>query len=266
MSGSGNDFIIIDNRDLKWDHIKTPEFVRAVCRRKLSVGADGLIFIEDSNECDFSWRFFNSDGTEAEMCGNGGRCAARFAVLNNIAGSSLSFETIAGIIRAEVEGSHVKIQLPDPQMPEMEIKININDNPVVVHSINTGVPHAVIFVDDIENVNVKEMGSQIRFHPRFQPAGTNINFVSHINQNMIDIRTYERGVEAETYACGTGSVAGALIAILMGRAVSPVEVKTRGGERLEVHTSCSAPPFRDVYLTGNTTVVCRGEIWGEACR
>jgi len=264
MSGSGNDFIIIDNRTGVWDHVKTPEFVRAVCKRRISVGSDGLIFIENSDRCDFSWRFFNSDGSEAEMCGNGGRCAACFAVLNGIAVSKLSFETIAGVIHADVEGSQVKIQLPEPKNMEMDSNFVIDGKSLVLHSINTGVPHVVLFVEDIDSVQVKDLGAKIRFHQRFQPAGTNVNFVSQVKDNMLNIRTYERGVEDETFACGTGSVAAALVSLSMGKTVSPVQVRTRSGEVLKVHARKPSPPFKDVYLEGGVRVVCQGEIWEEA--
>jgi diaminopimelate epimerase len=264
MSGSGNDFIIIDNRNGRWDSVKTPQFVRSVCLRKISVGADGLIFIENSAGNDFAWRFFNSDGSEAEMCGNGGRCAARFAVLNRFAGPKLSFETMAGIIHAEVEGTHVKIYLPQPEDLESDIGLEIDDRKLVLHSINTGVPHVVQFVEDVDRVLVKDLGGKIRFHQRFQPAGTNVNFVSQKDGNMLYIRTYERGVEDETLACGTGALAAALIAIAKGKAVSPVPVKTRSSEVLKVYTSETSPPFKNVCLEGGTRVVCEGEITEEA--
>lgn len=264
MNGSGNDFIIIDNRAELWNHVINPEFVRAVCTRKISVGADGLIFIEKSDQCDFSWRFFNSDGSQAEMCGNGGRCAAYFAVLQGFADHQLSFETMAGIIHAEVEGSRVKIQLPQPDNMQMDISIEIDGEALLLHSINTGVPHVIHFVEDIENVPVKRTGEKIRFHHRFQPAGTNVNFVAHGNKNMLNIRTYERGVEDETYACGTGVVAAALIALSMGKVNAPVEVMTRSREVLRVHTREFMPPFKAVYLEGGVRVVCDGEIWEDA--
>jgi diaminopimelate epimerase len=264
MNGSGNDFIIIDNRAELWNHVINPEFVRAVCTRKISVGADGLIFIEKSDQCDFLWRFFNSDGSQAEMCGNGGRCAAYFAVLQGFADHQLSFETMAGIIHAEVEGSRVKIQLSQPENMQMDIPIEIDGEALSLHSINTGVPHVIHFVEDIENVPVKRTGEKIRFHHRFQPAGTNVNFVAHGNKNMLHIRTYERGVEDETYACGTGVVAAALIALSMGKVNAPVEVMTRSREVLRVHTREFMPPFKAVYLEGGVRVVCAGEIWEDA--
>jgi diaminopimelate epimerase len=264
MSGCGNDFIIIDNRSSAWDGMKNPGFVKAVCREKLSVGADGLIFIEKSDSSDFKWRFFNADGSEAEMCGNGARCAARFAFLNGIAGASLSFETIAGIIHAEVNGAIVKTQLSRPGNLQMNQELAVDGAVVTFHSINTGVPHAVVFVDDLDGVPIKELGAKIRFHKHFQPAGTNVNFISIKADGSIGIRTYERGVEDETLACGTGSVAAALVCIAMGRAASPALVKTRGGDILKVYAEPSQPPFSEAYLEGGASLISTGEICPDA--
>jgi diaminopimelate epimerase len=264
MSGCGNDFIIIDNRSGVWDGIKNPGFVKAVCREKLSVGADGLIFIEKSDSSDFKWRFFNADGSEAEMCGNGARCAARFAFVNGIAGASLSFETIAGTIHAEVKGSIVKTQLSSPGNLQMNQELAVDGAAFTVHSINTGVPHAVMFVEELDGVPIKELGSRIRFHQHFQPAGTNVNFINIGADSSIGIRTYERGVEDETLACGTGSVAAALVCIAMGRATSPALVKTRGGDMLKVYAEPALPPFSRVYLEGGASLIYTGEICPEA--
>lgn len=264
MSGTGNDFIIIDNRKEVWNHLVTPDFVRAICRRRISVGADGVIFIQKSSTADFSWHFFNADGSRAEMCGNGARCAARYAVLSGISGSRLCFETLAGPIHAEVYGTRVKTQLTRPGMPELDIPLEINGTTYIFHSINTGVPHVVCFTENIEVVPVTTLGKAVRFHPRFQPAGTNVNFVACKGTDMLEIRTYERGVEDETLACGTGSVAAALIAITLGKTSSPVSLKTAGGDILRVYTTSTTPPFEDVYLEGETRVVYNGEIWEEA--
>ncbi len=264
MSGSGNDFIVIDNRSGDHDAAKDPGFVRAVCRRKLSVGADGLIVIEPSRTSDFSWRFFNADGSEAEMCGNGGRCAARFAVLYGIAGPGLSFETLAGTIQAQVSGARVRIRLPEPKNLITDYSITVGGTELTVHSINTGVPHVVMFVDSIESAPVRELGSEVRYHRQFQPAGTNVNFVSQAGPDMLQIRTYERGVEDETLACGTGSVAAALVACAIGRAALPVRLQTRSGEVLQVDSHEHEPPFKTVFFEGDTRHVCEGTILREA--
>jgi diaminopimelate epimerase len=266
MSGSGNDFIIIDNRGRLMENMPARDFVRAVCRRSISLGADGLILIEKPQKagCDFSWRFFNADGSEAEMCGNGGRCAARYAVINGLAGKNLSFETLAGIIHAEVTGDRAKIELPSPQAPEMNIRLSVDGENILLHFINTGVPHVVLFVDSIADAQVCTLGNKIRFHQRFQPAGTNVNFVSAADTSQLYVRTYERGVEDETLACGTGSVAAALVASALGMVSSPVQVKTRGEEILSVYCDHPAYPFGRVCLEGAVRVVCAGELWEEA--
>lgn len=264
MSGCGNDFILIDNRSGRWNEFANPAFVRAVCREKLSVGADGLIFIETSDTADFKWRFYNSDGSLPEMCGNGARCAARFAVLNGIAPETLTFETLAGIIHARVTGSVVKTQLSPPRDLRLGQVLEVAGATLAVHSINTGVPHAVIFSDDLDAVPVKELGAKIRFHGHFQPAGTNVNFVNIAGDGAVHIRTYERGVEGETLACGTGSVAAALVAIALGRAASPVTVKTRGGELLNIYAEPAGPPFAQAWLEGGASLIYTGDMCPEA--
>jgi diaminopimelate epimerase len=264
MSGSGNDFILIDNRRKILDADRMGDFIRRVCTRKVSVGADGLILIEPSQKVNFRWRFFNSDGNEAEMCGNGGRCAARFAVLKGIAPAKLAFETLAGVIEAEVSGRVVKLQMVQPTGVQLDLDVTIDGNPHRLHSVNTGVPHAVKVVDDAAAVEVKELGRKIRFHSRFQPAGTNANFVQLVNRTRLKVRTYERGVEDETLACGTGAVASALIAAKLGQADSPVEVQTTGGEVLKIYFQPKEEGFGRVYLEGDTRVVYEGDLWEEA--
>ena len=160
MSGSGNDFIIIDNRDLSLNVGDLPAFARRVCARKISVGADGLFLIEPSKSVDFKWQFFNSDGSVAEMCGNGSRCVARYAYLKGIAGKKMSFETIAGIISAEVKDDVIKVKLTDPSPVSTEIKIEADGQKFILDSVDTGVPHAVVFVDDLDNCDVHNDGRQ----------------------------------------------------------------------------------------------------------
>ena len=264
FSGSGNDFILIDNMDLSLRVGDLAAFAKSVCRRKVSVGADGLIIIEPSDKVDFRWRFFNADGSEPEMCGNGGRCAARFAFLRKIAQKRMSFETLAGIIDAEVKAHGVKIRLSAPHSLVMEDRITVNGNKIVVHSINTGVPHVVHFVNDIERFDVFTTGRAIRMHGHYQPAGTNANFVTVADTHTLYVRTYERGVEDETLACGTGSVASALIASRKGLVKPPVDVHVRSGEVLKIYFAPIKNGFTDVYLEGKVTVVYRGSLWKEA--
>ncbi|MBU0988302.1 MAG: diaminopimelate epimerase, partial [Proteobacteria bacterium] len=194
MSGSGNDFIIVDNRNQTVDENDLSVFIARVCRRKYAVGADGFILVENSQIADFKWRFFNSDGSLAEMCGNGARCVARFAVLNKIAGSDMSFETDAGLVHARVTEKRVKIKVPDPVGLKTEYRLELENNYMTISSVNIGVPHVVITVDDIDDVEVVQLGRKIRFHHMFAPAGTNVNFVCRQKDDTLAIRTYERGV------------------------------------------------------------------------
>ena len=264
MSGSGNDFILIDNRDQSLTVGNLTDFVRTVCERKVSVGADGLIVIENSDRADFRWRFFNADGSEVEMCGNGGRCAARFAFIKGIAKENLSFETRAGIIDAEVRGDVVKLRLTDPHTLRVDFLIMIEEQPSEVSFINTGVPHVVNFAHNLDQFDVFTIGRNIRYHKEFQPDGTNANFLEVINRHTIRIRTYERGVEDETLACGTGAVASALISSWKGLVESPVSVRVKSGESLNIHFHKTERGFEDIYLEGMAKVVYEGRIWDEA--
>jgi diaminopimelate epimerase len=270
MTGSGNDFIVIDNRSGSFttDDEDCRDFVRKVCRRKLSAGADGVIFIEDDPECDFRWRFYNADGSEAEMCGNGARCAARFAFLTGVAESpELRFRTLAGIIQARVEGTRVKVQMTDPFDYRSGLELQAAGRTISVDFINTGVPHAVCFVagaDELERMDVVELGRAVRRHQQFQPAGTNANFATVLGRDRIRIRTYERGVEDETLACGTGSIAAAITAHERTLVGSPVHVLTQGGETLTIHFDRIGPgQYRNVFLEGEARVVYEGRLWRE---
>jgi diaminopimelate epimerase len=264
MSGSGNDFILIDNRDGSLAVGDIVAFVKSVCERKVSVGADGLILIERSDRGDFKWRFYNADGSEAAMCGNGGRCAARFALLRGIAGEKMSFETAAGIIDAEVRGNVVKLRLTDPRDPVMDDEIRVENRILFVHSINTGVPHVVHFVRDPDDFDVFNTGRALRYHEHYRPAGTNANFAAVLDDHTLRVRTYERGVEDETLACGTGSAAAALIAARKGLVESPVDVRVQSGETLRIHFEQTEGGFTKVYLEGNAKVVYQGLLWDEA--
>ncbi len=267
MTGSGNDFILIDNRDAKIDSDRCKNLVKAACRRKYSAGADGMILIENDDEADFKWRFFNSDGSEAEMCGNGGRCAARFAYLEGIVKNPMmSFRTIAGIIRAEVKGTKVKLEMPLPENIKIDFDLNIDSEVIRCSFVNTGVPHTVVILEDVdklEKYRVFDIGRTIRFHKDFQPAGTNVNFVVPTGKHSMLIRTYERGVEDETLACGTGSIAGAIIGACRGLVNSPVEMKTRSGEILTIYFERDGQEFHSVFLEGDALVAYDGTLWGE---
>ena len=264
MSGTGNDFIIIDNRQAVIAREALPEFAAKVCRRKFSAGADGLILIENSDQADFKWQFLNADGSVAEMCGNGARCAARFAYMHGIASARMRFETLAGIIEAQVADTQVSVKMTDPVDLQMHREIIVDDSPLLLHSVDTGVPHAVVFVNDIDTMDVCALGSRLRHHEAFFPAGTNVNFVQELD-GVFKVRTYERGVEDETLACGTGATASALVAAFLGHTTSPVEIITSGGDRLvivfELKDGDSA---ENVFLKGPAYVVYKGELSAES--
>lgn len=231
-----------------------------------SVGADGMILIEESTAADFSWRFYNADGSLAEMCGNGARCAARYAFGNGIAGTRMCFETLAGIIEAEVlaDSDDVRVRMTPPFDFRLGLRLRLGGSERDVSFVNTGVPHAVLFVDDGETP-IKEWGREVRFHDMFQPAGTNANFVRLLKDGRLQVRTYERGVEDETMACGTGAVAAALIATVLGKTRSPVRLVTSGGEPLTVLFALrKGPVAEDVFLQGPARIIYEGKLTAES--
>jgi diaminopimelate epimerase len=264
MSGSGNDFIIVDNRKKVVKDNYLPGFISRICRRKMSVGADGFILIEPSDKADFKWRFFNSDGSKAEMCGNGARCAARFAYVNGIAGKNLSFETEAGVVSGQVKEDRAKVKMPDPAEVRLDYNIELKSGPVTVCSVNTGVPHVVVMKQTIEDIDVFELGREIRYHEAFAPAGTNVNFICQQNQGQLAIRTYERGVENETLACGTGSIAAALITSCKTKWPSPINLLTRSGESLTIYFKKDSRIFSDIYLEGDARFIYSAQLGEDA--
>ena len=264
MNGSGNDFILIDNRNGQIKDEEMGRLVERVCRRRESVGADGVIFVIKSDRYDFGWRYLNADGGEVEMCGNGGRCVSRFAFLKGIAGPKMTFETLAGPVSAEVEDRMVKVLMPEPRGLHLDIDLKSQQGWKSVDFVNTGVPHVVVHVEDVLNHPVTEQGRAIRYHTRFSPEGTNANFMRAMGPDQLEIRTYERGVEDETLACGTGAIACALVGSIRGMVSSPVKVKTKGGEDLIIHFRRKGDSFDEVWLQGNTSIVYQGQLHAEA--
>ena len=261
MNGAGNDFVVIDNRAL---NIKlSREQIAQLCDRQRGIGADGLLAVEPAEAgADFKFRYYNADGGEAEMCGNGARCFGKYtAMLTGEDTSHVTFETIAGTLSADIIGDDVRIAMSDPFDLERNADVLIDGLDAPVHSINTGVPHAVVFTEDLENFDVLKHGAAIRYHDHFSPKGTNANFATIINDQHIAIRTYERGVEGETLACGTGMVACAILHHLLNGAQSPVSVDVEGGETLEIgFTPGPDNSFTNVTLTGPADFVFSGEI------
>ncbi len=260
LSGSGNDFIVFDNfkNRLSFDFFKniTPK----VCHRNNGVGADGVIVLNEEAGVDFRWDFFNSDGSVAEMCGNGSRCAARlFSHLNGI--NEIKFLTLAGLIRATVNGDMVKVKLSEPTNLVPDMELYLNGEMVKGNFVNTGVPHFVVITEQLSQINVKELGNKVRFHERFKPAGTNVNFVQCEGETSINVRTYERGVEDETLACGTGACASAVICGYKGFVKSPVTVTTTGGEKLNIYFDINGERISNLYLEGKVRFICEGDIY-----
>ena len=259
MNGAGNDFILIDNRT-GHVHLDRNQIAR-LCDRHRGIGADGILLLEKaSNHANFRMRYFNADGGEAEMCGNGARCFARFA--NKVAGrkEKISFETPAGVISAKLAGDLVTLQMTEPTDLRLKTTLRVMDENKTVHFINSGVPHVVIPVLQLDDVYVQGAGSAIRHHKMFSPKGTNVNFLEKRGPKQIAVRTYERGVEAETLACGTGIVASALIFAATENAASPITVIARGGDELRVGFEKSDTAFRNVTLTGPAEFVFEGSI------
>jgi diaminopimelate epimerase len=259
MDGAGNDFILIDNRagDIHLDRRQ----IAHLCDRHRGIGADGILLLENpTNHADFRMRYFNADGGEAEMCGNGARCFARFA--NKMAGAEgkISFETPAGVIAAELAGDLVTLQMTEPTDLRLSVGLQIGAEKKIVHFINSGVPHVVVPVAQLGNVDVQREGGAIRHHEMFSPKGANVNFIEKRGADKIAVRTYERGVEDETLACGTGIVASALIFAATENVKGPIGVLARGGDELRVGFEKTDTKFKDVTLTGPAEFVFEGTI------
>ena len=259
MNGAGNDFILIDNRmgDVRLDRTQ----IAQLCDRHRGIGADGILLLEKpGNRADFRMRYFNADGGEAEMCGNGARCFARFANKVAAAKEKISFETQAGVISAELKGDLVTLGMTEPTDLRLHLELGIAGENKTVHFINSGVPHVVIPVVNIEDVDVRHEGAAVRYHKIFSPSGTNVNFIDKRGAKKIAIRTYERGVEDETLACGTGIVASALIFGATEGCHGPMTVLARGGDELQVGFETVAGRFCNVTLTGPAQFVFEGTI------
>jgi len=265
LVGAGNDFVFIDNRVCRiTSAAQLKDLACKMCDRKFGVGADGLLVLEKSGIADSKMRIFNADGSEAQMCGNGARCFAYYLSGGKQPGKSLSLvlETKAGLVKAHVNGDIIKVNITQPKGLKLGIPLKVSGRDIKVDFINTGVPHAVIFVEGLDKIDVKSIGREIRYHRFFAPAGTNVNFVEITGPDSIKIRTYERGVEDETLACGTGSTAAALIAGLkVPGQVSKFNVHTAGGEILKIYFTRVGKNFKDVWLEGRAKLIYRGEYY-----
>ena len=259
MNGAGNDFVMLDNRagELQLDRAQ----IARLCDRHRGIGADGVLLIEPpTNGADFRMRYYNADGGEAEMCGNGARCFARYAERVAGARENVSFETPAGVIAAKLNGDRVTLRMSDPKDFEANVEVFVLGAHVSGSYVDSGVPHMVVPVPVIDDVDVRQLGSALRHHERFAPRGANVNFLEQRGAKEIAIRTYERGVEDETLACGTGVVASALVFAAAGDIAGPIQVLVRGGDQMSVDFQRDGKRFTDVRLSGPADFVFDGTV------
>jgi len=259
MHGAGNDFVLIDDRTgtVPWeDHF----LMAALASRRTGIGSEGVILLQHSDKADFRMRFLNPDGTEVDMCGNGSRCAAAFAHSVGACGKALTMETMCGLLDAQLTDKGVCVWMPEPTKKSYGIEIKVGDETVRGDFINTGVPHFVVQVPNISTVNIQELGRAVRLHPAFAPEGTNVDFVSFRAPNRMTMRTYERGVEAESGACGTGAVACAVVAVETMQFTLPAKVKTSSGYDLVIDGDWRHHKCTGLTLTGPVKFVFTGEI------
>ncbi len=260
MSGAGNDFVMIDNRKRKLRLSRVQ--IAKICDRHFGVGADGLLLAKDGPKgVDYTMEYYNADGSLADMCGNGARCFARFVQhFKKSTKRQVTFMTGAGLIEARFSGSEVSINMTAPHSLQTLIKVPTTTGNWTTHSLNTGVPHAVCFVTKVEAIDIKQLGSEIRHHSLFKPKGTNVNFAQVTGPNSITVRTYERGVEGETLACGTGVVACAILAHALEGVAKPVKVTVRSGAVMTVDFNQKGQVYSDPTLKGPASVIFTGEI------
>ncbi|MEO8168392.1 MAG: diaminopimelate epimerase [bacterium] len=259
MSGAGNDFVVINNfrQTLEGDKAR---FAVALCSRASGIGADGLLLMEPSSKADFFMRYFNADGSYGGMCGNGGRCIARFAHLSGIVQAAMKFEALNYVYSATVSDSLVKLSMKKPNSLKMNLLIECSDTKLQGDFVDTGSPHFVSECVDVEAIDVTKLGRAIRNHATFSPEGCNANFVSLQADGTLSIRTFERGVEAETLACGTGSVASAIVFAARHGLKSPVTLNVRSGEKLVVYFDAENNQFTNVILEGSAHIIFSGTV------
>ena len=273
LQASGNDFILLDYlTGSKKSKKFYQDFAKQYCCRKFAIGADGVLVIEPGLKGRFKMRIFNADGSEAEMCGNGARCTALWAVLRLKNKKSIEFDTKAGVIKAQVSSLYkkagsgrIKISMSKPFGTRLDLPVTISGRRLKVNYINTGVPHSVVLTEGLEKIDIDSIGRQIRFHREFKPKGTNVDFIEVSGEDSVNMRTYERGVEAETLACGTGAVASAVIAVLRsglcaGKKDKIVKVKTKSGEVLNIYFSMTKGRIENVCLQGQAYLVYEGKV------
>lgn len=261
LSGCGNDFILIDNCDRTLS-ATSPTWLTALCHRHEGIGADGVIWLESASNNSASIRLYNADGSEAASCGNAFRCLLTYLKNRTNASMPYTIHTPFTLATASWEQNLIRIELQDPSEIQWNMLLQLDDSTLSCHFLNTGVPHLVVFVEDLEAIDVTQIGKALRRHPRLMPHGANVNFVTlQTDTDQVHYRTYERGVEAETLACGTGAVAVALACSQIHSLASPIRLTTRSGEILQVDFSVISPnQFHHVSLLGPAKLVYEGNI------
>ena len=259
MHGAGNDFVLVDDRELRFPW-RQREWLSLIAARRTGIGCEGVVLLQPAEQADLRMRFFNPDGGEVEMCGNAARCTARFAYERGLAGREMRIATVAGTLQAEYLGEgRVCVEMTPPEQRRGAIELKLAERAYECYFVNTGVPHAVIEVDALSDLDVVGLGRQIRGHGEFAPAGCNVDFVAVREDGGLSIRTYERGVEDETLACGTGACASIVAAVMTGRADRHVVMDLLGGSL----TLDWSPDDGHVYQEGTAQFVFDGEWLGE---
>ena len=268
MTGAGNDFILIDNREGKYNTVSWVKFAPAICDRHFGIGADGLLIIESDKVVDFSLKYYNSDGSSGGMCGNGGRCAALF-YMDLIKINRCNFDALGHIYSASIsEDVNVSIKMKPVSIYNIGDTLNLFENLIPINFFDTGAPHVVIFMDKlppgfaklVDDKGIHELGKFIRNHTKFQPDGTNVDFIQVLEDKSVYMRTYERGVEGETLACGTGSVASACAVHLVKNISPPIKILTRSKKTLIVNFKVEGKVIKDIELTGPAEKVFTGHL------
>lgn len=258
--GAGNDFILIDDRQMTFP-LSSHDLIASLCRRSTGVGADGIILLQPSSQADFQMRIFNADGSEPAMCGNGLRCLVDWAHQLGWNQSIYSVETQAGVLRCFIQKQKIGIELGHPRVLFHKTQVDVDGHAFELEVIDTGVPHGVIFVEELKDVEILDVARAIRFHSQFSPGGVNVNFAQVLPDRSLLVRTYERGVEGETISCGTGAAAAGWLALQMQKGAGSIKVRNLQGIHLLEVSSC---PQAGVTLWGQATFVFQGVVESEA--
>ncbi len=262
LSASANDFIVLDNRDESYSGIASA-IAQRICARRYSIGADGLILVENSTDATVRIRYINPDGEEFNTCGNGGRCAARYTHIFVKPDQHITMETNIGVVKAEIVNGSVKLQLVKPTQIKLNLELSMEGTMYRGHYVQVGDPHFVVPFENIRKIDFVQLARKLRHHEGLGPAGANVHFIEPLARNHIKIRSFERGVENETLACGSGCVSSAVSTFLEGKTDPPVTFEPQSGIPVSVHFQ-PTKELGDIYLEGDARLVYRGTFTKEA--